>query len=115
MADIVSFAISLIIQTIILAPALWFVGGSIAKKEDVKFTDAVWIVVLGAVVSGIMGFFNLGLVGVLAGFVIWLFLIKHFFDTGWLKSFIISVLTTILLIIIAAVLALIGLGALLLM
>ncbi len=115
MADIISFAISLVIQIIILAPALWFVGGKIAKKEDVKFTDAVWIVVLGAVVSGILGMSALGLVGALVGFILWLFLIKHFFDTGWLKSFIISVLTTVLLIIIAVVLALIGLGALFLM
>lgn len=113
MADIVSLVIGIIVQIIILAPALWFVGGKIAKKEDVKFTDAVWIVVLGAVVSGVMGMFSYGMIGALIGFVLWLFLIKHFFDTGWLKALIISVLATILLVIVGAILALIGLGALL--
>ena len=107
-------AINIIIQIIILAPVLWFVGGKIAKKKDVKFTDAVWIVVLGAVVSGILGYFALGMIGVVVGFIIWLLLIKHFFDTTWLKSLAISIVTTIVLIIIAAILLLVGLGALML-
>jgi len=111
MVDITSAAIGIIIQVIILAPALWFVGGKIAKKEDVKFTDAVWIVVLGAVVSGVLGMFALGILGAVAGFVLWLVLIRHFFDTDWLKALIISVLTTILLVIIGVILALVGLGA----
>jgi len=115
MVDIISTVISIIIQVIILAPALWFVGGKVAKKEDVKFTDAVWIVILGAVVTSVLGMFSYGLIGSVVGFVLWLFLIKHFFDTGWIKAFVISVLTTVLLVIVTVVLALIGLSALLLM
>lgn len=114
MADLTTVVINIIIQTIILAPLLWFVGGKIAKKEDVKFLDAIWIVVLGAVVSAVLGMFTLGIVGPVVGFVLWLLLIKHFFDTGWLKALIISVLTTILLVIITIVLGIIGLGALVL-
>lgn len=115
MADLTTTAINIIVQIIILAPVLWLVGGKIAKKEDVKFLDAIWIVVLGAVVSGILGYFNLGLIGAVVGFILWLLLIKHFFDTTWLKSFIISIVTTIVLLIIAAILGLIGLGALMLL
>jgi hypothetical protein len=43
-------------------------------------------------------------------FVVWLALIKHFFDCGWLKAFVIAVIAVIVFIIIIAILALIGIG-----
>lgn len=38
---------------------------------------------------------------------VWLTLIKHFFDCGWLKAFIIAVLTAIIFIIIAVIIGVI--------
>ena len=43
-------------------------------------------------------------------FVVWLALIKHFFDCGWLKAFVIAVIAVIVFIIIVAILAIIGIG-----
>ena len=40
--------------------------------------------------------------------IVWLLLIKHFFDTGWIKAIIIAILAMIILMIIAAILALLG-------
>ena len=45
-------------------------------------------------------------------FIIWLALIKHFFDCGWLKALAIAIIVVIVFIIIIAVLAIIGFGIL---
>jgi hypothetical protein len=42
--------------------------------------------------------------------IIWLALVKHFFDTGWLKAFVIAIVAIIIYIIIVVILVLIGLA-----
>jgi hypothetical protein len=42
--------------------------------------------------------------------IIWLALVKHFFDCGWLKALAISILAVILFAIIAIILGLLGLA-----
>lgn len=64
--------------------------------------------VLGAIVN----FFISGLIAAVIMFIVWLALIKHFFDCGWLKALIIAVLAVIIFIIIVAILAIIGIGIL---
>lgn len=120
MADLTSLAVNLVIQTIVLAPVLWFAGKKIADPKDVKFTDAVWIVVLGNIIAALIGYFLGGFLG--AGFLaavinllIWLMLVKHFFDTGWVKAVAISFITVILFIVIGIVLGFLGLGLMFLM
>jgi hypothetical protein len=51
-----------------------------------------------------------GIIAALIMFVVWLALIKHFFDCGWIKAFVIAVIAVIIFVIIAFVLALIGIG-----
>jgi len=103
--------IDLVIKIIILAPALWLSGRAIVGKEKAKFLDAVWIIILGALVGGIFSYFEIiGIIALIIQLLIWLGLVKHFFDTGWLKAFAISVLAVIILVIIAVILGLIGIG-----
>ncbi len=40
--------------------------------------------------------------------ILWLALIKHFFDCGWLKALVISIIAVVIFAVIAVVLALIG-------
>ena len=102
--------INLIITIIVLAPALWLAGRALAGT-NAKFLDAVWIIILGTLVGGIFSYFEIiGIIALIIQLVIWLALVKHFFDTGWLKALIISVLAVIILIVIAFILGLIGLG-----
>lgn len=108
--DLVTFAISVIVNTIILSPVLWLSGRAFVGREKAKFTDAIWIVIIGTVIGGIFGAFGLGLVGAIIQLIVWLALIKHFFDCGWLKSFAISILAVIIFIIIGVILALIGIA-----
>ena len=98
--------------TIIVAPVLWLAGRALAGKEKAKFTDAIWIVVLGTVIGAVVGAFSSGLIAAVIMFVIWLALIKHFFDCGWIMALAIAIIAVIIFIVIVAVLALIGIGLL---
>jgi hypothetical protein len=108
--DIVGLLIQIVVAIIVIAPILWLVGRSLAGKDKAKFTDAIWIVVLGIVIGAVLGYFVGGLIAALIMFFVWLGLIKHFFDCGWLKAFAIAIISVIVFIIIAFVLALIGIG-----
>jgi hypothetical protein len=108
--DIVGLLIQIVVAIIVVAPVLWLVGRSLAGKDKAKFTDAIWIVVLGIVIGTALGWFIGGLLSSIIMFFVWLGLIKHFFDCGWFKAFAIAVVAVIIFIVIAFVLALVGIG-----
>jgi hypothetical protein len=108
--DLVELLIEIVVAIIVVAPILWLVGRALAGKQNAKFTDAIWIVVLGIVIGAILSVFLGGLISAVIMFFVWLGLIKHFFDCGWLKAFAIAVISVIAFIIIIAVLAIIGIG-----
>lgn len=126
MVDIVSTLIDLIITIVVwlifVAPSLWIAGRLLAGKQKAKFTDALWIVALGAIVFYLFNLFVaqyvelwwLSLLSYVVLLIIWLALVKHFFDCGWLKALAISIIAIIIavviLFIIAFVLALIGIS-----
>jgi hypothetical protein len=105
--NLASLLISIIVNIIIVAPVLWIVGRMIAGKGKAKFTDAIWIVVLGVILGNVVGFFLSGWIGALVTLVVWLALIKHFFDCGWIKALIIAIVTIIAFIIISIIIGLI--------
>ncbi|MCJ7634755.1 hypothetical protein MUP77_20485, partial [Candidatus Bathyarchaeota archaeon] len=80
--NLVALIINLIISTIILAPVLWLAGRALVGKQKAKFTDAIIIVVIGIVVGAIFGALvpNGGIIGLIIQLIIWLYLVKHFFD-----------------------------------
>ena len=103
--------IDLVIKIIVLAPAFWLAGRALAGKEHAKFLDAVWIVILGTLIGGIFSYFEIiGIIALIIQLILWLGLVKHFFDTDWIKAFVISVLAVIILIVIGFILGLIGVG-----
>jgi len=97
--------VAFIIEVIVISPVLWASGRVLVGKEKAKFTDAIWITVLGlivgAVVENVVPF-----VGWLLALIVWLALIKHFFDTGWGKAFLIALLAIIIFIVVAVALGL---------
>jgi hypothetical protein len=109
--DIFALIISIILGIIFVAPVLWLVGRALVGKDKAKFTDAIWIVILGIVIGALIGVFLNGIVAAVIMFVIWLALVKHFFDCGWLMAFAISVVAVIVFVVIVVVLALIGIAA----
>ena len=108
--DLIAFAIHVVVSTIILSPVLWLSGRALVGKDKAKFTDAVWIVVIGIVIGAIFGAlvpFG-GIIGSIIQLIIWLYLVKHFFDCGWLKALVIAIVAIIIFAIIAIILGLIG-------
>lgn len=93
--DLVGMLIQIVIATVILAPALWIAGRLLVGRDKAKFTDALWIVFLGTVMGAVGGALIDSLIakviGLAAMFIVWLALIKHFFDCGWLKALVIAV------------------------
>jgi len=104
--------ISIIVNTIIISPVLWLSGRAIVGKEKAKFTDAIWIVILGTVIGTFFGAFFSGIIATVILLILWLALVKHFFDCGWLKAFVVSILAVIIFVVIVAILALIGIAIL---
>ena len=108
--DLIAVLIQIVVGIVILAPVLWLAGRALVGKEKAKFLDAVWIVALGIIIGAVVGALIGGLIAALIMFVIWLALIKHFFDCGWLMALAIAIIAVIIFIIIAAILAVIGIG-----
>lgn len=118
---LIQLIVNILVNLIFVSPFLWIAGRLLAGKQNAKFTDALWIVLIGTVV---FYFFNYFLTDALSGLaaiiayivmlVIWLALVKHFFDCGWLKALAISIIAVIIaviiLLIIFFVLTLIGIG-----
>ena len=103
--------IELVIKIIVLAPAFWLAGRALAGKEKAGFIDAIWIVILGTLIGGIFSYFEIiGLIALIIQLIVWLGLVKHFFDTDWIKAFVISVLAIIILVIVGFILGFVGIG-----
>ena len=104
--------IRIIVSTIVIAPVLWLSGRALVGKEKAKFTDAIWIVVLGTVIGTFFGAFFVGILASIIQLILWLALVKHFFDCGWLKALAISILAVIIFVVIVVILVIIGIGIL---
>ena len=108
--DYVSLLIQIVVAAVILAPVLWLVGKLFVGRDKAKFTDALWIAVLGVVIGAVVGFLLPGwgaLLGILIMIIVWIALISHFFDCGWLKAIVIAVIAGIIYLIISLILSLI--------
>lgn len=102
--------ITIIINTIILSPVLWLAGKALVGGAKAKFTDAILIILIGTVIGTIFGAYFTGWLAFIIQLILWLLLVKHFFDCGWLKALAISIVAVIIFIIIAIILGLIGLA-----
>jgi hypothetical protein len=92
--------IEIIVGAIIISPILWLVGRAMVGGQKAKFTDAIWIVVLGIIINAILGTFIHGAIGFIVTLIVWVALI------------LIGIVAIIVLIVIAFVLAFLGIAAL---
>jgi len=97
--------VAFIVEVIVISLVLWASGRALVGKGKAKFTDAIWITVLGLLVGAAVQNI-IPLVGWFLALIIWLALIKHFFDAGWGKALLIALLAIIIFIVIAAALSL---------
>src|SRR4030066_877353 len=112
---LVNLLIHVVVNIILLSPVLWISGRLLAGKEKARFLDALWIAILGTVIADLLGIFVVGIFGLIVLLVVlgvWVALIKHFFDCGWLKALAIGIVAIIVLAVIAIILALLGIAIL---
>jgi ABC-type amino acid transport system permease subunit len=100
----------IIVGVIVQAPSLWLAGRFIVGSDRAKFMDAVWITVLGAILNAVIGAFIGGEIAGLVQLFAYLYLVKNYYETSWLSSFIISIVAVIILILAIFILAMIGIG-----
>lgn len=100
--------LQIIVNTVIIGPVLWLSGRALVGKEKAKFTDGLWIAALGTIIGAIFGYFFTGIIAAIIMLIIWLGLIKRFFDCGWGKALLIAIVAVIIFIIIGVVLAVLG-------
>ena len=123
--DLFSLFVHVFVNIIILSPVFWLAGRALAGREKAKFSDAVAIIVVGTLIGTFFDLFLVDLLALLTPFlffetlflwlsssfirlVVWLALVKHFFDCGWLKALVISVLAVIFFVVIVIMLGLLG-------
>ncbi len=91
---LVGFLILFIIYLLIVGFVLW-VAGEIVVGRRVTFGEALAIAGVGTFLVGGLLFLLPSLIGVLAGFVLFLALIKHYFKTGWFGALGVTVMALI--------------------
>ncbi len=112
MVNLTATLTEIIVGIIVVVPILWLVGRAMVGGAKAKFTDAIWIVVLGIVINAVVGGFVHGMLGLVVTLIVWIALIKHFFDASWGKAVLIGVAAVVVLLIIIFVLTALGIGAL---
>lgn len=103
--SLTSVVAEIIAAAIIVAPVLWLVGRALVGKDKAKFTHALWIAILGVIIGAVLGMFIQGTLGLLVTLILWVYLIKHFFETGWGKALVVGIIALVVLMIVMAVLA----------
>ncbi len=106
--DIVAFLISIVVSTIVIAPALWLSGRLIVGARKARFIDAILIVVIGTVVGGLIGVLVSGILGSIIQLVLWLALVRHYFDCGWFTALVIAIIAVIAFVVVTVILGIIG-------
>lgn len=106
--DLDVLVLQIIVNTVIIGPVLWLSGRALVGKEKARFTDGLWIAALGTIIGAIFGYFFTGIIAAIIMLIIWLGLIKRFFDCGWGKALLIAIVAVIIFIVIGVVLAVLG-------
>ncbi len=99
--------VAIIVTVVANSLVVWLAGKTLVGSEKAKFSDALWIVILNAVISGVLAVFISGILGSIVVLILYLLLIKHFFDCGWGTAIIIAIVAVIISVIISFIIGLI--------
>jgi len=106
-----SFIIGLIVLTVIFYVA----GRIVVGGKRALFSDAFVISLLGTIVMNVCLYFFHPLVGAILSLIVWLLLIRHYYETGWLGAIVVAIMAVIVSVVIAILLGiLLGFSLLLL-
>ena len=89
--QLINFVLGLAVLTIVF----YIAGRAVVGGKRALFSDAFVISILGTIVANIVSLFNLPLIGLILSFIVWLLLIKHYYETGWLGALAVAVMAVI--------------------
>jgi len=97
----------LVVNLLVLAVVLYLAGLIVVGGRRARFSDAFIISLLGTVLSTVfflfIPYYSIALV---LSIIVWLLLIKRFYETGWLGAIAVGILAMIIFLVIAVLLAL---------
>jgi hypothetical protein len=103
--DKLVFAVILFIINLIVMTIVFYVAGVIVVgKRRALFSDALVISLLGTVAGNICSLF-FPVIGWILSLLIWLLLIKHYYETGWLGALAVAILAVIIYVVVFVILA----------
>jgi len=100
---VVAFIVNLIVMTIVF----YIAGIVVVGKQRALLSDAFVISLLGTFVGALFVLFiPWHLLGLILSLIIWLLLIKHYYETGWLGALAVAILAIIIYVVVLFFLAL---------
>lgn len=105
----IGFLILLVIYLVVVGSVLWL-AGEIVVGRRVTFGEALAVAGVGTLLVGGVLFLLPSLLGLLAAFVLFLALIRHYFKTGWFGAFGVTIMAVIVGVVLTFVLGALFVG-----
>jgi hypothetical protein len=110
-STLVGFIVFFIIYLIIVGFILW-VAGEIVVGRKVTFGESLAVAGTGTFLVGAVIVILPSLLGVLIGALIFLFLVKHYFRTGWFGAIGVAIMAVVVIVVLSFILGALLIGAL---
>ena len=103
-----------IVGLIVLSLIFYIAGRIVVGGKRALFSDAFVISLLGTIVMNVCLYFFGLLVGAILSLIVWLLLIRHYYETGWLGAIAVGIMAVIVSVVITILLGiLLGISLLL--
>ena len=106
---LIGFLVLFLVYMIVIGFVLW-AAGEIVVGRRVTFGQALGIAGAGTFLIGGLLLFLPSLLGLALGFLLFLLLVKHYFRTGWLGAFGVSIMTIIVGVVVVFILGIVTIG-----
>jgi hypothetical protein len=110
-STLVGFIVLFIIYLIIVGFILW-VAGEIVVGRKVTFGESLAVAGTGTFLVGAVISFLPNLYGLLIGALIFVFLVKHYFRTGWFGAIGVAIMAVVVIVVLTFILGAVLVGAL---
>ncbi len=99
--------VSFIVSLLVLTGVFYIAGAIVVGRQRALLSDAFVISLLGTVVNSICLVFFPPLVGLILSLIIWLLLIRRYYETGWLGALAVGILAVIVSVVVLVILGII--------
>ena len=106
---LIGFLILFIVYMLVIGFVLW-AAGEIVVGRRVTFGQALGIAGAGTFLIGGLLLFLPSLLGLALAFLLFLLLVRHYFRTGWLGAFGVSIMTIIVGVVVIFILGIVTIG-----